>query len=224
MNRQCGKELLIKSSVERPPIPFADYCRIFSVISSVVEDHTDVHHACICFAMIGAHLLREHYGLQANAVSGAAAYALGRNLRILTFGRIVDGCLVAGLDNFHCWIECKGHVIDFLAPLFPENVAECDSNAEVPRRVFMKPLSRISPTLLQAGSIEGAFQVISDGACEENMVKSFHRTPVAGDLQEICNSWYRRPPKKMTAELSIQDDLARIKRLRLKSMEIKGFW
>ena len=175
---------LIKSPGQRPPIAFADYCRICNVIFSVIEDHTDTHHACICFAMIGAHLLREHYKLNADAVSGAAAYALGQQYKVLTFGRIENGRLVATPDAFHCWVECKGYVLDFLAPLFPDNLAEDRDNVELPtRRVWMKPLAEMSPALPQRDYAAGTFQLVPSFACKESMIRSFFKAPMSGDLR-----------------------------------------
>jgi hypothetical protein len=215
----------IKTPGQRPPIPFADYCRICNVIFTVIEDHTDAHHACICFAMIGAHLLREHYKLNATAVSGAAAYALGQQYKVLTFGRIENGRLVAAPDAFHCWVECKGYVLDFLAPLFPDNLAEDRDHVEPPpRRVWMKPLSEMAPALPQRESAAGVFQLVANNECTEQMARSFYQKPASGDLQEICTQWYRRPPKAMQAELAIRDDRFNIAQLKLKAFAIQGFW
>jgi Protein of unknown function (DUF2026) len=171
---------VIKTPAQRPPIAFADYCRICNVIFTVIEDHTDPHHACICFAMMGAHLLREHYKLNAIAVSGAAAYALGQQYKVLTFGRIENGRLVAASDAFHCWVECKGYVLDFLAPLFPDNLAEDRDHVEPPPlRVWMKPLSEMSPALPQRESAAGVFQLVANNECTEHMLRSFYQRPAS---------------------------------------------
>jgi hypothetical protein len=195
------------------------------VIFTVIEDHADAHHACICFAMMGAHLLRKHYKLTADAVSGAAAYALGQQYKVLTFGSIENDRLVATPDAFHCWVECKGYVLDFLAPLFPDNLAEDCKNVELPpRRVWMKPLAEMSPALPQRDNAAGTFQLIPSLECKESMIRSFFKAPMTGDLQDICTQWYRRPPKTMQAELAIRDDRFNIMQLKLRSLPIQGFW
>lgn len=183
-----------------------------------------MHHACNLFAMMGAHILQEQYRLEAKAVSGAAVYCLHRELNPLAFATVVDGRLAASLDGFHSWVECKGFAIDFLAPLFPENVAEIDGQVEVPRRAFMKPLSLMSSTLPQKGDAEGTFLLIRDEVCDANRVESFYRTQLARDLQSICNKWYRRPPKKMDTEFSIKDHRGKITTLKRKDIGIRGFW
>ena len=99
------------------------------MISCVIEEHTDLHHGCIMYAMIGSHILREHYRLDAIPASGAAIYCVSSELNPIAFAKAVDGRIVPNLDGFHSWIECKEYVIDLMAPLFPENVAEFDSVA-----------------------------------------------------------------------------------------------
>ncbi len=183
-----------------------------------------MHHACNLFAMIGAHILREHYRLEANAVSGAAIYCLSPVLNPLAFAKCEDGRLVAGLDAFHSWIECKGYAIDFLAPLFPENMAEIDDRAVVPKRAFMKPMSLMPSSLPQKGDAEGTFLLIPDEVCQANMVQSFYRTHLAGDLQAVCSTWYRRPPKKMDTELLIRDDQGQVTKLKRRDIGIRGLW
>jgi Protein of unknown function (DUF2026) len=174
--------------------------------------------------MIGAHILREHYRLKAKPMSGAAIYCVSQDLNPLAFATNVDGRPAAGLDGFHSWIECKDYAIDFMSPLFAENVAEIDTQAQVPRRSFMKPVSLMSSKLPQKGDIEGTFLPIPDENCEKKMIETFFRTPTSGDLRKICNTWYRRPPKKMDMELMIRDDRGEITRLRRRDAGIRGSW
>jgi Protein of unknown function (DUF2026) len=104
-------------------IPFADYCRTFRVIFTVLDGRANTHSACIFFAMAGAAILREHYRMDALPVAGAAAYAVGSDHAIVaTFGNIENNELRTTPDAFHSWVECKGYVIDFMSPIFQENL------------------------------------------------------------------------------------------------------
>jgi hypothetical protein len=174
--------------------------------------------------MIGAHILREHHRLLAVPVSGAAFFCVGRELNVLAFAEYIDGQVVAGQEGFHSWIECNGHVIDLLAPLFPENVAEVDTQTQIPRRAFIKPLSAMASRLPEKGDPEGTFLLIPDEMCQANMVRNFYRKPVAGDLQAICTSWYRRSPKPIDRELLIRDNHGQIEKLKRQDIGIRGFW
>jgi len=174
--------------------------------------------------MIGAHLLREHYRLSAQPVSGAASFCLSDELNPLAFAVYKDGRISAGLEGFHSWIECKGYVIDFLAPYFRENVAELDEHADLPRRVFMKPLSSMADRLPTKGDTVGTFHLVPDEVCQANMIRTFYERPVLGDLQTICSAWYRRPPKKMESTFLIRDDRGEVIELRRKDIGVNGFW
>jgi hypothetical protein len=88
----------------------------------------------------------------------------------------------------------------------------------------MKSLSLMSTRLPQKGDAAGTFLLIQDEACEANMTQSFYHSPMPGDLQAICNSWYRRPPKKMNTEQPIEDGLGRVISLKRENIGIRGFW
>ncbi len=195
-----------------------------SVISAVIESHSELHHACNMFAMVGSHILREHHRLVAVPMSGAAFFCVGRETKVLSFAEYRDGRIVPGLDGFHSWIECKGYAIDLLAPLFQENFAELDPLGNIPRRAFMKPLSTMASRLPLKGDPDGTFHLIPDDVCQANMVQSFHRRPMLGDLQTICTTWYKRSPKSMDRELLIRDDRGLIETLKRKDIGIRGFW
>jgi hypothetical protein len=189
----------------------------------VIEEESVPHHACNLFAMIAAHILREHYRLPVQAVSGAAFFVLSPELDALAFAEHANGRIFAGLDGFHSWIECKGYVIDLLAPLFPENVAEMNPLAEVPRRAFMKPLSEMVSRLPLKGDPEGTFFLAPDGVCQANMEQTF-RMPIADDLRKVCTTWYQRPPKKIDTEFFINDNRGKVITLKRKDIGIRGFW
>ena len=205
-------------------IPQTDYSRIFRVIFSVLDGRAQTHQACSFFAMAGAGILRKHYNLKAHPLSGGAAYAVNdEDAVVATFGRIENNELMATRDAFHCWVECNGFAIDFMTPIFQENLQAAGSTATVPRRMFQKPLAAMSPTLPQHFSSEGMFHLVPSLENTESMIKSFD-APAKADLAALCVYWYRRPPAPMNESLDIQDDLGRITRLKLHGPDISGAW
>lgn len=194
-----------------------------SVISAVIENESVPHHACNLFASIGAHLLRQHYRLQARAVSGAAFFKLTSNHDVLAFAENDNGRIFASLRGFHSWIECKDYMIDFLAPLFPENVAERDLNVHIGKHVFMKPLSQMLTGLPKEGDPKGAFFLIPDQTCQTNMEETMSK-PLAVDLHNISAEWFCKPPKKIDSELSIRDNRGKVITKKRKDTGIQGFW
>lgn len=215
--------LHIRGSSHKPPVAFADYCRIFSVIAAIVEEESVPHHACNLFASIGAHILRQHYRLPAFAVSGAAFFKVSSDFDVLAFAEHSNGRVFASLEGFHSWIQCKGYMIDLLASLFPENVAERDMRVDVPRRAFMKPLTQALSRLPEQNDPEGAYTLLPDHACQVNLEQTMNR-PLVSDLHTITATWFRRPPKSMDSELAIRDNRGKIIIKKRKDIGVRGFW
>ncbi|SEG71111.1 Protein of unknown function [Bryocella elongata] len=190
----------------------------------MLEEHCDLPHACNLFTMLGAYILREHYRLKAEPVSGAAFFCLSPDLEPLAFAERRGGSIQAGLDGFHSWIECKGYAIDFLSPLFPDNVAEIDPSITIPRRAFIRSLASMSLSLPARGDAAGTFLLIPDEVCQTNMFKTFLERPMLTDLSRICTTWYQRPPKKIQSEFQIRDDRGKVTTLRRKDIGIRGLW
>src|SRR4051812_45150367 len=99
-NYSLTHKKFIEQSTTKAVLPFADYCRIFRVIYSVLEGSgAKTPRACKFFAVAGALILRNHYKLDALVMAGAAAYAVGRSpinndVRIATFGHEENGQLL----------------------------------------------------------------------------------------------------------------------------------
>lgn len=131
-------------------LPFPDYCRIFRVIYSVLDGRAHTHRACIFFAIAGTLLLQRHYKLTALPVSGAAAYMVDADTSLVaTFGKIEDDMLIATPEAFHCWVECDGYAIDFMAPVFRENLNAAGMRHATPRKMFQRPLSEMASSSAQ---------------------------------------------------------------------------
>ena len=64
--------------------------------------------AGILFSFFGAQILKNHYDLNALPKAGVAAYQLGEGSK-----RVIDDA-----EEFHCWVEVDGWLIDFMAPSF----------------------------------------------------------------------------------------------------------
>jgi Protein of unknown function (DUF2026) len=208
----------------KPLIPFPDYCRIFRVIYTVLDERAKTHSACIFFAMAGAALLRKYYKFDAVAVCGAAVYAVGSDDGVVaTFGKVENNELTATADAFHCWVECKSYVIDFMSPIFQENLHEHGCLTTVPRRGFQKPLAAMSPTLPH-NFHEGVFHLVGSRERTEAMIKTFGEEPASGDLVNLCLHWYRRPPRRIDSTFDIEDDLGNIALLKLHGPDVAGFW
>jgi len=205
-------------------LPFADYCRIFRVIYSVLDGRAHTHRACIFFAVAGAIILRQHYKCRALPVAGAAAYMVDADTSLVaTFGKIEDDMLIATPDAFHCWIECDGYAFDFMAPVFRENLQAAGIPHAIARRMFQRPLAEMA-SLSAELTCEGAFSLFPDSERTQAMIESFDAKASSGDLANVCSHWYRRPPKRISETLNMANDLGKVIRLNLHGPEVSGVW
>lgn len=205
-------------------LPFADYCRVFRVIYSVLDGRAITHRACIFFAVAGAMLLRRHYKFSALPIAGAAAYMVDADTSLVaTFGKFEGDMLVATPDAFHCWIECDGFAIDLMAPVFRENLQAAGIQHTTARKMFQRPLSEMASTSAEL-TREGAFSLFPDRERTQAMIANFDAKLSSGDLANVCAHWYRRPPKHMPQTLDMANDLGNVNRLSLHGPEISGVW
>ena len=205
-------------------LPFADYCRIFRVIYSVLDGRAHTHRACIFFAVAGAIILRQHYQLKALPVAGAAAYMVDSNTSLVaTFGKIEDGMLVSSAEAFHCWVQCDGYAIDFMAPIFRENLQAAGISSPVTRKMFQRPLAEMVESSAGLDS-DGAFSLFPSSERTQAMIENFEAKASSGDLANICSHWYRRPPKRISETLDMANDLGKVERLTLHGPEVSGVW
>lgn len=205
-------------------LPFADYCRVFCVIYSVLDGRAQTHRACIFFAVAGAIILRQHYKLKALPVAGAAAFMVDSDTSLVaTFGKIEDGMLVSSSEAFHCWVQCDGYAIDFMAPVFRENLQAAGNSSSIARKMFQRPLAEMAQSSSELDS-NGAFSLFPSSERTEAMFKNFEAKASFGDLANVCSHWYRRPPKRISETLDMADDLGKVERLTLHGPEVSGVW
>lgn len=205
-------------------LPFADYCRIFRVIYSVLDGRANTHRACIFFSIAGTLLLRRHYKLNALPVAGAAAYMVDSSKALVaTFGTFNDERLVATPDAFHCWVECDGYAIDFMAPIFRENLDAAGIAQSIPRQMFQRPVVEMAETS-DGLTYDGAFSLFPDQKRTMDVIDSFEAKKSSGDLANICAYWYKRPPKRIPQTLEMANDLGQVERLILQGPKISGVW
>ena len=99
-------------------IPLRDYERIFRVAYSVLHGmDARTGRACVFFAMVGAAILHTFYKKQALIAAGAAFYRVDdRSNTVIAFGQLDGGQPRSSHAAFHCWLQCDGVLLDFMAP------------------------------------------------------------------------------------------------------------
>jgi hypothetical protein len=207
-------------------VPLFDYERIFRLICGALDSRANTPHACVFFSIVGAALLEKHYKVPAMPIVGAAAYNVGISgnaCNVSTFGKMTDGILTSSSDAFHCWIEAKGTIIDFTAPLFQESMRNYGHDVVVPPKMFQKPKAEMSQSPLALQN-EGDFYLNPNPELAQEIYQRFFNKAAAGDLANVVLHYYCRPPKPLPKNMGMRDDLGNTYMINLRGPRIMGVW
>ncbi|WP_158590369.1 DUF2026 family protein [Noviherbaspirillum cavernae] len=210
----------------RPPIPLADYQRIFRVLKTVLDaTDADTPHPSVFFSVAGAHLVEQIYKKKCQPVAGAAFYRMDDAAgTILSFAdRNAAHDALSSDKGFHCWILCDGHVIDFTAPLFRESLQARGVAGNHARKMFQKPLQSLadSPLLMRE---PGDFYMLPNVDLTREILEKFFARDDAADLLNVCTHWYRKPPKDIPREASMARNDGSETRMTLSGISLVGAW
>lgn len=211
--------------VARPPIPFADYQRIFRIIKTVLEGaDADPAYSCIFFSVAGAILIEKIYKKKCQPIAGAALYAVDDGAdTVLTFAKREGEYFSSARDAFHCWIQCDDYIIDFMAPVFRESLQAIGFKGDCSRKMFQKSRHAMadSPNDLCR---PGDFYLEPNIDLTMETLERFFSRHDTGDLVNVCHHWYKKPPKDIPHQLSMKDNHGAIMNMTLSNITIVGAW
>lgn len=203
-------------------IKLKDYERVYKTINAILlNEDADPTVACTFFAFYGAHILREHYKIDAHPLAGLCVYHMGGENNILTFGKIVDGQLVSDVDAFHSWVVGDGWLFDFMAPAFSD--IPNAKGLEIESKMIQKPLSAMASSVSELKS-EGDFYFEPDPDVLKNRMEYLSSSLAYSDLAEICKQWYTKPPNKMHEIIQIGDTKGNLNPVSLVGNSVVGAW
>lgn len=204
-------------------IPLADYNRIYQVAHGVLQHIATAERACVFFAAFGAYVLNEHYNIPARVVAGALGLCTSDVPEVAFFGKIENRRLLSGSDAFHMWVQTKTHVIDFMAPIFPETFAHQHPQAAVPRKMFQRRMTEDvgGPAALKK---VGDFTGYPDPVLTQELVDHFFDRPHNGDLLRVAIAWYGNRRAKQAPTFAMQNDEGRVYELVLPTTVATGAW
>jgi hypothetical protein len=209
---------------KRPLLPLADYQHIYQVIYSVLEASGGANtlRACSFFASAGALILREHYKVKAMIAMGSMALMVNEKAaNVVVYGREEDGEWVYDSNGFHAWVECDGWLIDFMAPIMGDAFKESGVTFNIPRKMLQKRLEDRLPHP-RAIQHEGEFCCANDPEIAHSVLDS--QGSLFEDLLNICQHWYRKPPKALPLMGMGGTNISDPKPLILKAPAIVGVW
>ncbi len=205
-------------------LPLAEYNRIYQVAHGVLEDIANAERACIFFASFGALVLNKHYKIPARAVAGAFALCVSDRPEIAFFGkRDDDGALLSNSAGFHMWIQTQTHIVDFMAPIFPEAFANTLPGTVIPRKMLQK---RLVDELPSAADLKAPGDTIGypDPTLTQELIDNFFDRPANTDLLQIADAWFAGRRAKQTSSFAMQNDLGQVHRLTLPHSIATGSW
>lgn len=204
------------------PLTFAEYERAHQVLRALL-DATESNTAAGCrfFAADGAALLREHFALDAKLVAGAAYLCTETAPR---FGVCLSSRTGDTVDtdqhNFHCWIDCQGYYVDFMAPVFREAIAQASHTRRVPRRMFQRAIASVpnDPWNFQRA---GDFYYYVN----PSLTELFTHEKASGEalLTNSALAWFSRPPTPIAPTYNLAWS-GGDRKVRLRPSEISGEW
>jgi hypothetical protein len=172
-------------------LPLSEYTRVYQVAHGVIRDIGTAERACIFFASFGAMVLNKHYKVPATVVAGGLGLCVSGGDRpgVAFFGREQDGQLKSDGSNFHMWVQTETHLIDFMAPIFPEAFAEHGAVLATPRKMLQRPLAEEAATLDSLAN-PGDFYGMPNPELTKQLIDTFVDRASHRDLLHVADTWF----------------------------------
>lgn len=203
-------------------LPLSDYNRIYQVVHGVLQGRDDIRNVSALFAIVGALVLKQHYGILARPVAGGFALCVepGKNLIL---GRDAEGKVEYDADVFHMWVETRTHILDFSAPTYPEMAQAAGFGVTVPCKMFQKKVEEEAPQIETMYGL-GDFVAYPDHQLSEKLLDGLTRDPAYAESIKLATQWFgRRRQKQMTDITYIGGDGAEHS-LSLPNTQVRGSW
>lgn len=204
-------------------IPLADYERIFRSVHGLMEA-VDAHvpKACMFFAAAGALALNKYYGIPARMVAGSALYVVNEedDKFVAVIGGKPGNLAFSDDRTFHCWVQTKDHVLDFMAPILREQVAGYQYANDIPRLAFQALQPDETPRMERNGD----FDLFPNPELTDELVERMFGRNQDTDLLLTFDHWYQKPPISMLDPMLLGSNDGTVRPVRLSPLRISGTW
>lgn len=209
--------------MSRFQLTLSEYNRVHQTARGVLEGIATAERSCIFFASFGAYILSKHYKIPARAVAGSFALCVSDEPKVAFFGKDDGGRMVSASDGFHMWVQTHTHIIDFMAPIFPETFAEAMPETVFPRKMLQRQIAT-EATSLDALRVSGDFITLPDPELTESLIDNFLGRPANGDLLMIAEKWFGSRRGKQPRAFAMMNDLGEVQHLSLPMTVATGTW
>lgn len=214
---------MVQKQSQRLLLPLSEYNRIYQVARGTIGDIANVERACMFFNSFGAYVLSKHYKIPARVVAGAFGLCVSDKPDVLFFGHQADGRLSSSSDGFHMWVQTETHIIDFMAPIFPEAFAAQTAALAVPRKMLQRSKATEANSVAELSAV-GDFITLPDPHLTEELIDRLFDRPANGDLMMVAAAWFGTRLGKQKSTFKMQNDLGEVYDLRLPSSVATGAW
>ncbi len=204
-------------------LTLSEYNRIHQVVRGVIEGLGTAERSCIFFAVFGAYILETRYKIPATAVAGNLALCVSDEPKVAFFGRDEGDRIVADSDGFHMWVQTETHIIDFMAPIFPESFAGKMGDAVIPRKMLQRPIASEADALDNLNAT-GDFIALPSGELTYALLEKFGERPANSDLINVAEAWFGTPKGKQVQTFAMINDLGEVTNLKLPANVAIGSW
>lgn len=204
-------------------LTLSEYNRIHQVARGVIEGLGTAERSCIFFAVFGAYILETRYKIPATAVAGNLALCVGDEPKVAFFGRDEGGRIVADSDGFHMWVQTETHIIDFMAPIFPESFAGLLGNTAIPRKMLQRPIESEADDLDSLHAV-GDFITLPSRELTHALLEKFGKRPANSDLIHVAETWFGTSKGKQLPTFAMINDLGQVTNLKLPTKVATGSW
>ena len=204
-------------------LTLGEYNRIHQVARGVIEGLATAERSCIFFAVFGAYILETRYKIPAMAVAGNLALCVDDEPKVAFFGRDEGGRIVADSDGFHMWVQTKTHIIDFMAPIFPESFAGLLGDTAIPRKMLQRSIASEADDL-DSLHATGDFITLPSRELTHELLERFGKRPANSDLIHVAETWFGTPKGKQLSTFAMINDLGEVTNLKLSANVATGSW
>lgn len=204
-------------------LTISEYNRIHQVARGVIEGLGTAERSCIFFAVFGAYILKTQYKIPATAVAGIFALCVSDERKVAIFGRDEGDLIVADSTGFHMWVQTETHIIDFMAPIFPESFAGPRGKMVIPRKMLQRPIKSQADHLNSLHAV-GDFITLPKHELTHALLENFRKRPHNSDLIHVAETWFGTPRGKQPPTFAMIDDLGQVTNLKLPRGVATGSW
>ena len=158
--------------------------------------------------MVGAAILRKHYGIQAEVCTGLGAYRLWPG--VASDGVVLFGYLVqtpnggptsiqfrSSPDAFHAWIEAEGYLVDFSVRNFSRMRSTAGQDISAREFEMMQAkLCNSAESPLHLKNV-GDFYVAQNEELTRVLIERNESQSRFVDSRKACTDWYKKPSEQM---------------------------